>query len=87
MTIVVNLTRTCEVCPSQWEGRTADGGHIYVRYRWGWLHIGLGTTLNGAIDDMTIDRQMGDEYDGQLTYAQLIAATQDDSIRWPTKDG
>ena len=81
---VVELEQTCRACPAQWEGRTADGRHVYVRYRFGWLQVGVGATLEDAIDDETITLKLGDGMDGFLTYSQLIAATQD-QVRWPSR--
>jgi hypothetical protein len=80
--VVTELTRTCTACPAQWEGRTADGKHVYVRYRWGWLKVGLGATLDDAVDDDGISLQLGDEYHGFLEYADLIEATKD-LVSWP----
>lgn len=34
---VIELAKTCDACPSQWEGRLADGRGIYIRFRWGTL--------------------------------------------------
>ena len=39
---IETLTQTCGTCPSQWEGRLADGRPIYIRFRWGELSIRLG---------------------------------------------
>ena len=34
---IIELTKTCEACPAQWEGTLEDGRMIYIRYRWGYL--------------------------------------------------
>ena len=79
---VVSLTKTCESCPAQWEGRTAAGGFVYVRYRFGGLQVGIGITLDAAVADETIDREVGDDYDGCLEYDELKRLTLGD-VRWP----
>lgn len=38
---IVSLTQTCSACPSQWEGKTANGEEVYVRYRWGHLNVDI----------------------------------------------
>lgn len=83
--VVDDIEMTCEACPSQWEGRTRDGRFVYVRYRWGGLQVGFGATLDDAIADETIYREIGDDMHGVLSYDELRAATQDDGIVWPVK--
>lgn len=36
---IVSIKKTCEACPSQWEGWTDDGLFLYIRYRWGTLSV------------------------------------------------
>lgn len=36
---IKKLTKTCEACPSQWEGEFEDGSPVYIRYRWGYLSV------------------------------------------------
>jgi hypothetical protein len=81
---VASLTQTCPVCPSQWEGRTTDGRWVYVRYRWGRLRIGVGETLDAAIDNEIFVRKLGDDLDGRLSYGELKAATHG-AVRWPVE--
>jgi hypothetical protein len=83
---VTEVRQTCGSCPSQWEGRTDDGRHVYVRYRWGWLQVGLGATLDDAVSDETIGFQHGDEYDGSLTYDELQGLTVG-RVQWPLSEG
>ncbi len=79
---VVSLQRTCQACPSQWEGRTDDGRWVYVRYRWGHLQVGIGPTLEDAVDNDSISLDLGDELDGVLSYDELRAATVE-CVEWP----
>lgn len=73
---VVALRLTCGACPTQWEGRTDDGRHVYVRYRWGTLRVGVGASIEEAVaDHATFSRTLGDGLDGRLSYPALVAAT------------
>lgn len=73
---------TCEVSPSQWEGETADGQHLYVRFRWGELTVGLGADSDQAIDNSAgwdgnppaFSHQIGDPLSGQITWDGVLAA-------------
>jgi len=80
--VVVELEQTCDGCPAQWQGRTADGRYVYVRYRWGWLQVGFGATFDEAIGDETILERLGGSYDGYLTYEELREATSF-RVDWP----
>lgn len=79
--VVVELEKTCYACPSQWEGRTDDGGYVYVRYRHGGLSVGFGGTLEDAIDDDTIYREIGDGDSGFMDADELKAAVPE--VVWP----
>jgi hypothetical protein len=78
------LTQTCERDPSQWDGRTFDGLFVYVRYRWGWLSIGSGTTAVQAVtnDNDVFEKQLGNRLDGKLEYERLREVTAG-VIEWP----
>ena len=74
--ILTELRMTCFACPAQWEGRTADGRHVCVRYRYGALSVGFGADLNAAVEDSRNNRQqLGDGLDGYLTGEEMFAAT------------
>ncbi len=63
------LKKTCEGCPTQWEGITTDGGDVHIRYRWG--------TLVVYIDGVEyIYLETGNELHGNMTMAELINYTQ-----------
>jgi hypothetical protein len=76
---VVEIKKTCDACPAQWEGRDAEGRPVYVRYRWGYLWVGAGEKgedIGGAIDGREVfGKQLGDGLDGVLPYDKLKAAT------------
>lgn len=65
--LVTELRRTCFACPSQWEGATEDGEHVYIRYRWGFLSATIGK------DDVYGDRH-GDSLDGNMSDADMMKA-------------
>lgn len=74
-----SVEQTCGACPAQWEGTLADGRLVYVRYRHGWLAVGLGDTLEEAVERAMDDRveflaQLGDENDGWLTWDEVLQA-------------
>jgi hypothetical protein len=75
---VTQLTKTCESFPAQWEGMLDDGRYIYARYRSGLLEIGVGQTLNLAVENAIglrgvalYRRRLGGQHDGQMDYADL----------------
>ena len=61
---VTQLDKTCYFCPSQWEGVTADGAYVYIRYRCGWLSARVGGEVVAGL-------QAGHEYDGVMDDAQM----------------
>ena len=74
---VASLVRTCESCPSQWEGMTVNNRPIYIRYRWGYLSVRIGKE-GGSVDDAVgadevFGKQIGSEYSGCLSEAELLA--------------
>ena len=83
---IKELFHTCPACPSQWEGKTVDGGYIYVRYRWGRLTIGVAKSFPAAVWETNIvNTQIGDSLDGMLPYEELIELTKDE-VEWPSAD-
>jgi hypothetical protein len=88
--VVSELVQTCTSCPSQWQGRTNTGGHIYVRFRHGELRIGVGASLDAAIEQamamtaagplLALDLDKID--DGYLEYGDLVSLTSG-RIDWP----
>lgn len=84
---VTELTKTCEACPAQWEGRTNDGRTVYVRYRWGYLSVRVSEQPTDNVDDAVrgeeiFGRQLGDEYDGEILYHQVQRQTAG-VVEWP----
>lgn len=62
---VASISQTCKA-PSQWEGLLDDGRHIYVRYRWGVLTVGVGDTFREAATTVVHEDELGDPLDGCL---------------------
>ena len=63
---VKKLSKTCDACPSQWEGETTDGRVVYIRYRWGYLSAGIGADIGEAVRDNLYEEQIGGELDGYI---------------------
>lgn len=87
---VTQLVQTCGACPAQWEARTHGGKYIYIRYRYGCLAVGIGTSLMGAVDntfntDALFGEQIGGEYDGSIGLSEVIRHT-DGLIDWSNYD-
>ena len=76
--IVRALRQTSFSCPSEWVGVTTEGQEVYVRYRWGILRIDLD-------DNVFFQAEVGDPFDGVLTYAELRERTTR-FVTWPEHD-
>ncbi|GAH18625.1 unnamed protein product [marine sediment metagenome] len=58
------IRQTSKGCPSQWEGYTDKHEPVYIRYRWGYLSVGIdGKEIIG--------KNIGDEFDGILSLEEL----------------
>ena len=72
---VTELRQTCEMCPSQWEGRTDDGRYVYIRYRHGSLTVDTGQTMDDAIRGaepvFEHDTEDGNGYMSEVTLRDL----------------
>lgn len=71
----MNLSLTCESCPSQWEGQLNDGTYIYVRYRFGKFTYGIGDSLDQAVREAMEKTPiiLGEELDGFMEEATMRA--------------
>lgn len=75
---VLTLKKTCLACPSQWEGTLDDGRAVYARFRHGHLSVGIGETINGAVDnamsgEALYEGEIGDRLDGFMDFEELKA--------------
>jgi hypothetical protein len=62
---VVHAHRTCARCPEEYVGRLVDGRWFYFAYRWGRAHVGIGYTVEDAIDDRSDGHDHGGVLDGE----------------------
>jgi hypothetical protein len=75
---VLTLKKTCLACPSQREGALDDGRAVYARFRHGHLSVGLGETVDEAVDNAMSDQALyegdiGDGLDGFMDFDELKA--------------
>lgn len=75
---IINLKQTCSACPSQWEGELDNGNHIYIRYRYGKLFVGVGEDIDEAILNSNPIKTLGDEYDGVLTEGDMMQVLEEE---------
>lgn len=79
--VLVDLAQTCGACPSQWEARTTpDGRYVYIRYRHGWLTVGVGANDDDAVDQSMMKPYVCLEWDdggsgGRMTTAEMLELT------------
>ena len=76
---VKELRRTCHSFPSQWEAKTVDGKFVYIRYRSGYLSVGVGNTLLEAVraprmHNYAKNGRQG-PYDGDMSTAEMLEST------------
>ena len=73
---VRSLVRTGAAAPSQWEGRTAGGQFVYVRYRYGLLTVQVGADRNDALDHEPIFMWSAiDKLDGYMSTPDMLVRT------------
>jgi hypothetical protein len=78
---IASSAQTCWACPEQYEGQLIDGQFFYFRYRFGCATLGVGPTLDEAVEDPREARlRVGDNLRGtfdsteerDLVFAQLL---------------
>jgi len=79
MIVVKKIEQTCFACPSQREGYTDDDQCIYIRFRWGFLSVRIGSPgdksdFAGVRGKEILRKQLGDSYLGFLEYEDLVKA-------------
>ena len=74
-----NLTQLTPSCPAQWEADTDDGKKVYIRYRWDKLRVGVGDTLDDAVDDaMSVDNEPichKNYFNGEMATGEMLEIT------------
>ena len=77
--ILKEIIMTCAACPSQWEGVTISGQPVYIRYRFGYLSVKIGSIGSDVMSAVTGDeiygQQIGDEYDGSIDWDTVATYT------------
>lgn len=72
---IVYLEKTCSSHPAQWIGDLDDGRSVYIRYRFGIFSVGIGSSLNRAIDSSmnypAYRRYTDDPYGAELETSEL----------------
>ena len=65
--------------PTQYEGTTADGRPVYIRYRNGWLSIHVGEAgapdVSGSDDDLAYRVRIGPPFHGRIALEQISDLT------------
>ena len=84
---ILNLTKTCWMCPSQWEGTLEDGKMVYIRYRWGHLTITTSKEPSNDIQDavdgeMLLELQVGDDFCGNMENEDMLSYLKDIGIEY-----
>ena len=78
---VKSIEKTCNACPSQWEGLTEDGKYIYIRYRHGEFSAAVDSDEDSAVlgkEDVYLELDNGEGYGGGLMGSeQMIELTKD----------
>jgi len=78
---VVEIKKTCDALPAQWEGTDAEGRPVYVRFRWGFLWVGVGEKgkdIDSAVCGQEVfGKQIGKNLGGVMSYDELKAATKE----------
>lgn len=72
--LIVRLKKTCESCPSQWEGELDNGRFLYARYRHGCLTWGFGETPRDAVS-LSMEMpglELGEPLDGELSTQAMM---------------
>lgn len=69
---IVQIVRTCDSCPTQYEGTFEDGDRLYIRYRWGRLSVEKGKDVPSFEDTPLYSEEIGDDLDGTLDDSALI---------------
>ena len=78
--VVTELKKTCESCPTQWEGKLVNGRMVYIRYRFGYLSIRISKEQTKNIIDAVKGKEVfgvyfGSGFDGTMTFETLKVLT------------
>ena len=79
---VRKLVQISNLHPAQWQGRTESGDHIFVRYRYGRLWIGIAPDYHRTPPSTVLETRYGDYGDGYLSFRSLRRRTRG-VVEWP----
>jgi len=73
---IKTIYKTCNACPTQYEGKLSDDSTFYFRYKWGHLSIKVSEIPTDDIDEAVngeeiINIDEGDEYDGDMSDSRV----------------
>ena len=69
---IKQLKQTCSAFPSQWEARTEDDKYVYIRYRGGYLSMGVGGTEDEAIRKDVVGIEVGHSFAGEMSTEDMM---------------
>ena len=74
---LLELERTKDENPTQYEGVLSDGRQVYIRYRWGTITIRVSRfeskdNHDAVIGRVVFKRFIGDAYDGHIEHAPVM---------------
>ncbi len=74
---ITEIKCTCNVSPTQYEGKLDNGKMFYFRFRWGGLEISESETPTNEIDDavtgkVVLEHQTDDQWNGSLSPEEVI---------------
>ena len=74
---LLELERTSEESPTQYEGRLTDGRQVYIRYRWGTITIRVSDykskdNHDAVVGRVVFKRFIGDAYDGHIEHDPVM---------------
>ena len=71
---IIELTKTCFACPSQWEAKLEDGRWAYLRFRFGNFTMSVGETPKDAVSgELVIELDQGHPMDGVMTDSEMMS--------------
>lgn len=68
---------TCETCPEQWEGKLKNGSTFYFRFRFGTAALGIGSSLEKAVEDSMLSDNKVDVCREQNPYRGYFRSNQE----------
>lgn len=76
---IVQLTKTCDMHPSQWDARLEDGRVVHIRYKWRQLSVHIGPSTATIMDVVGIppwfDAEVGEKHGSYMEIGEVCART------------